>query len=149
MSQESDFEKKLVDILNYVLSLMLSRKFTEFNIHVQELQIGKYIRSRDPLKELLPIEAWGDLTPDSAIYLQFMLVCDGEEHTFFGNFYIDKDGGITPIVLDSSVTDITPEEINEKTHTITEKAKQKLQDHWKEIWDVILFALNVITRRSP
>jgi len=133
--------------MNLVTKLFLDKKFISYEIKVKDVQFGKYIRSRDPLKELLPITSIADFTPDTAIFFSIEIECDGDEHSYFGNFYVNEKRELSPIFKDEDKTDISPDQIEDGK--ITERAKEALKTHWDKVWDIVMVALNLLISQMP
>ena len=122
---------------------MLSKKYTEHELEIEDLKVGKYIRSHDPLKELVPINDLDDLDEGSCLFIGCDIRVNGDLVSFIGNFYVGEDNTIIPLVADEISTDIDEEHIVEDKK-ISERAMEALNQHWDRIWDIIQFALTVV-----
>ena len=140
----SPFEKWLASVMNIAFGFMKRRGYTEHNCKIINLEAGKYVRSGNPVNELLPIISMNDLSQDTAIFLSFQIECDDNTHSFFGSFYIDETNTLQTIYSDQDEATIRPEDIDESEEKLTERVIRRLETYRGEIWDLVILALNLI-----
>jgi hypothetical protein len=142
----TEFENVFADSVNFMIQLMHTMKFTQYDVKIKTVLIRKYVRSKDPLNELYPIKGWEDLTSDSLLFFSLNITCDGVAHSYFGNFYKNNQGRLEPYHMDDDETEIVPEQV--KNGEILPKVIEELKTHWDKVLSVIVLAINVALARK-
>jgi len=139
------YETLVKNTLNTIFRLSNEKNISDSNIEVQNIKLGKYIRSSDPKKEIIPIKSDDDFSPGSAFYLGGELVENGTERDFSINFVIDEEGRINTLDVDEQKIDINPEDTDDNK-TLTEKATSFIKKNGLTIIGYILWAFEIFLR---
>jgi len=139
------YEIQIKNMLNIIYGLSKKQNMIDLGIQVRKIEIGKYIRSQDPEKELIPINSDEDFSPGSAFYMGGDLTVNETDCSFRINFFIDEEGNFQPFFTDDSSIDIDPED-TEDNITLTEKATKFIEDNWQKLVKILQWGIDIYLR---